>query len=70
MAIALSRHDAVVEYLHRGTGDELWLDINVNGAHYATLGPFETAGERQRMHDGILETMRSLGAEDLPIARQ
>jgi hypothetical protein len=62
--------EAVVEYLHRETDGEYWIDVNVNRAPYAQIGPFETTTERKRAHDDMLNMLRSAGAKDLPVHHQ
>jgi hypothetical protein len=62
--------EAVIEYVHRETNGEYWLDIRANREPWAQLGPFDTATERQRAHDDLLNMMRSCGAKDLPILPQ
>jgi hypothetical protein len=62
--------EAVIEYLHRDDGSQFWLDIRVNREAWAQLGPFNTAAERQRVHDDMLNMMRSQGAKDLPTQAQ
>lgn len=62
--------EAVVEYLHRETDGEFWLDIRCNRESWAQLGPFDTAAERQRAQDDMLGMMRQLGAKDLPARAQ
>lgn len=56
---------AVVEYLHRETDGEFWIDLRVDREVSSALGPFATAAERQRAHDDMLNMMRSFGAKDL-----
>lgn len=58
--------EACIEYLHRETDGEFWLDIRVNREGLSSVGPFSTASERQRAHDDMLEMMRAAGAVDLP----
>lgn len=58
--------EAVIEYVHREADGEFWLDIRANREPWAQLGPFDTAGERQRAHDDMLNMMRSVGAKDMP----
>lgn len=62
--------EAVIEYLHRDDGSQFWLDIRANREDWASLGPFDTAAERQRAHDDMLNMMRSAGAKDLPLRTQ
>src|SRR5262245_513542 len=61
---------AVVEYIFRymvGDDGTFWIDVLVNREPYAHVGPFDTAAERQRAHDDMLEDMlRSMGAKDVP----
>ncbi len=61
---------AVIECMLRETGGEFWLDIHVNREVVQSLGPFQTASERQRAHDYMLAMMRSVGAVDLPAREQ
>lgn len=57
---------SIVEYLHRQSDDRYWLDIFVDRNHWASLGPFATAAERQAAYDDMLAMMRASGAQDLP----
>jgi hypothetical protein len=57
---------SLVEYVHRQAIGQYWLDIYVDRGHWAALGPFATAAERQQAHDDMLAMMRSAGAHDLP----
>lgn len=66
-----SRTEAVVEYVFRDmSSGALWLDIVVNREPYVQIGPFDTETERQRAHDDLLKTMRSMGAKDVPLLPQ
>ncbi len=56
----------IVEYHFRDSGDEFWIDVEVDGYPYMQCGPFDTATERQRMFDDLMAMTRSLGAKDLP----
>jgi hypothetical protein len=62
--------EAVIEYLHRETAGQFWLDIQVNRGALASVGPFTSRTERQRAHDDMLSMMRSVGATDLPNREQ
>lgn len=62
---------AIVEYYHcTAKNGDLWLEIAVNGHRGQMIGPFDTATERQRVHDDMLEMMRSVGAKDMPLKVQ
>lgn len=62
--------EAVIEYVHRNApGGEFWLHIRVNREPWADM-MFETAADRQRTHDDLLNMMRSVGAKDLPLMPQ
>lgn len=62
--------EAVAEYIFRNTVEgQFWLDIKLNGTMWQQL-QFETATERQRAHDDLMQMMRSLGAKDLPLLPQ
>lgn len=60
---------AVVEYRFRD-GDDYWIDIVVDGAPWAQIGPYDTPGERQKYLDELLTTMRSMGARDISVLPQ
>lgn len=64
----LKKTEVVAEYILRDMRDgEFWLDIKVHGGPGSgSIGPFDTAEERQRAYDDLLSMMRSLGAKDLP----
>lgn len=67
----LQKTEVVAEYVFRDMKDgELWLDVRVNRQPYMQIGPFDTAAERQRTHDDLLNMTRSLGAKDLPLHQQ
>ncbi|MBY9045423.1 hypothetical protein [Pseudomonas fluorescens] len=57
---------SMVEYVHRQAIGQYWLDVYVDRGHWASLGPFATAAERQAAHDDMLAMMRASGAQDLP----
>lgn len=61
---------AVIEYVHRQEGVQFWLDIVADRDPWQTLGPFDSAEERQRVHDDLMAMMRSAGARDLPLQPQ
>lgn len=46
--------------------DEFWMDVQVDGAPYGSLGPFESEGERMRAHDDVMRMLRETGATDVP----
>jgi hypothetical protein len=58
---------ALIEYVLLDDALGFWLEIWVDRKKHETIGPFDTAGERQRVHDDLLSMMRSLGAKDLPV---
>ncbi len=63
--------EAIVEYFHfKKKNGELWIKIKADGHLWAKLGPFDTETERQRAHDDMLNMMRSVGAQDLPLRVQ
>jgi len=63
--------ETVIIYTFRDMASgEFWIDITTNGEPYGSLGPFETEGERQHVHDDLMSMMRSLGARDLPVTPQ
>lgn len=63
----LQKTEVMAEYIFRDTRDgEFWIDVKVNRQPYQSVGPFDTAAERQRAHDDLLNTLRSIGAKDLP----
>lgn len=63
--------EAIVEYFHCKAKDGgLWIEIVANGERWAILGPYDTEAERQREHDDMLDMMRSVGAQDLPMRVQ
>lgn len=57
---------SLVEYVHRQAIGQYWLDIHIDRAHWAALGPFATAALRQAAHDDMLAMMRASGADDIP----
>jgi hypothetical protein len=58
--------EAIVEYIFREDDDEFWIDVRVNRAPYGALGPFDTAEERQRAFDELIQMACSLGAREIP----
>lgn len=63
--------EAIVEYYHIKAKDSgLWIEIVANGERWAILGPYDTEAERQREHDDMMDMMRSVGAQDLPLRVQ
>lgn len=62
-------NQVVIEYSHRESDGEFWLDIKVDGKLWAQL-EFDTPEERLRAHDELLDTLRSTGAVDLPLRVQ
>jgi hypothetical protein len=48
--------EAVIEYVHRTVDGEFWIDIKANGELWAQLGPYDTEGERRRIHDAEADT--------------
>jgi hypothetical protein len=61
----------VVVYTFRDmTSGELWIDVTVDSAPFGSLGPFDTAQERQRALDDMMEMGRSIGARELPLTPQ
>lgn len=60
------RPECVVEYFHRETSGEFWIDILVDRSGFTSLGPFSTENERRRAYDDLLQMTRTLGATDLP----
>lgn len=67
----LNKTEVIAEYVFRDTHDgEFWIDVRVNGQPYMQIGPFDTAAERQRAHDDLLNMTRQLGATDLPTLPQ
>lgn len=64
---AQQKTEVVAEYLFRDmTSGEFWIDIRVNRQPYGSIGPFDTATERQRAHDDLMDMTRSMGAKDVP----
>lgn len=62
-----SKTEVMVEYIFRDMKNgEFWIDIRMNRQPYGSLGPFDTAAERQKAHDDLLGTLRGWGAKDLP----
>jgi len=56
---------SMVEYYHRDEGGKFYLDIRVDRQPYDSIA-CSSAGERQRMHDDLMQMLRSTGATDLP----
>lgn len=57
----------MAEYIFRDMeSGELWVDVYVDRQPYIAFGPFDTEGERQRLHDDLIKTTRSVGAVDVP----
>lgn len=62
---------SVIEYIFRDTTcGKFYLDIHVDRKPYVILEPFNSADERQRAHDDLLQMMRSQGAIDIPNREQ
>jgi hypothetical protein len=67
----LQKTEVMAEYIFRDTRDgEFWIDVKVNRIPYQSVGPFDTASERQRAHDDLLQMVRSLGGKDVPALPQ
>lgn len=62
--------EAVIEYIHREVDGKFWIMLRVDRIECNSIGPFDTAAERQRAHDDMLNMMRSMGAKDLPNVAQ
>lgn len=58
--------EAVIEYVHREVDGKFWIMIRADRIECNSIGPFDTAAERQRAHDDLIKMMCSLGAKDLP----
>lgn len=58
--------EVMAEYIFRDMRNgEFWIDVRIDRQPYCSLGPYDTAGERQRVHDDLLAMTRSLGAKDV-----
>jgi len=49
-----------------GEPSSYWIDIDVDGEFYGSLGPFETEAHRDRAHADVTQMLRSLGGTDVP----
>lgn len=61
------KNEVVAQYSFYDASDGTFsISIKVNGQWATPLGPFDTATERQRVFDDMMEMMRSVGAVDIP----
>ena len=45
---------------------DLWLDVNVNGLPFDSLGPFQTDAEFNAVLEDLQDMLRHTGAIDVP----
>lgn len=60
-----SLENPMVSFVFADRGDgKFWIDVLVNGQPYDAMD-FDTATERQRACDDMLEMLRSVGGKDM-----